>query len=75
MVECQLPKLKAAGSNPVSRSKENKDLGDLLKSFFLVLEVFVSIFVSVSTKNLVKQIDKRRIGGLLASWITNHISN
>ena len=38
MVECQLPKLKVAGSNPVSRSNKNKDLADLVKSFFVVRE-------------------------------------
>ena len=51
MVECQLPKLKVAGSNPVSRSKKIKDLADTVKSFFLVLRVFVSVFVSVWRKN------------------------
>ena len=33
MVECQLPKLKAAGSNPVSRSKEIKGLAQKLSPF------------------------------------------
>ncbi len=47
MVECQLPKLKVAGSNPVSRSNKNKDLANMVKSLFVVLRVFVSVFVSV----------------------------
>ena len=47
MVECQLPKLKVAGSNPVSRSKKFKDLADKVKSFFVALATFVSVFVSV----------------------------
>ena len=50
MVECQLPKLKVAGSNPVSRSKKIKDLADMVKSFFLALVAFVSVFVSVWQK-------------------------
>ena len=50
MVECQLPKLKVAGSNPVSRSKKIKDLADMVKSFFLALVAFVSVFVSVWRK-------------------------
>ena len=50
MVECQLPKLKVAGSNPVSRSNKIKDLTDVVKSFFLALVSFVSVFVSVWTK-------------------------
>ena len=47
MVECQLPKLKVAGSNPVSRSKKIKDLASMAKSFFLAFAGFVSVFVSV----------------------------
>ncbi len=50
MVECQLPKLKVAGSNPVSRSKKIKDLADRVKSFFVALAAFVSVFVSVWRK-------------------------
>ena len=50
MVECQLPKLKVAGSNPVSRSKKIKDLADTVKSFFVGSEGFVSVFVSVWRK-------------------------
>ena len=44
MVECQLPKLKVAGSNPVSRSIKIKDLADMVKSFFLALGAFVSVW-------------------------------
>ena len=33
---CQLPKLKVAGSNPVSRSKESKGLGKMSNPFFIV---------------------------------------
>ena len=50
MVECQLPKLKVAGSNPVSRSKKIKDLAATVKSFFVSLEGYVSVFVSVWRK-------------------------
>ena len=46
-MECQLPKLKVAGSNPVSRSNKIKDLANRVKSFFVVLAGFVSVFVSV----------------------------
>ena len=35
MVECQLPKLKVGGSNPLSRSNKNKDLADMVRSFFI----------------------------------------
>ena len=35
MVECQLPKLKVAGSNPVSRSNKNRDLGLKPSPFFV----------------------------------------
>jgi hypothetical protein len=47
VVECQLPKLKVAGPNPVSRSKKIKDLAHTVKSFFLASVAFVSVFVSV----------------------------
>ena len=47
---CQLPKLKVAGSNPVSRSKKIKDLATMVKSFFVGFEGFVSVFVSVWRK-------------------------
>ena len=50
MVECQLPKLKVAGSNPVSRSNKIKDLANRVKSFFVALAGFVSVFVSVWRK-------------------------
>ena len=50
MVECQLPKLKVAGSNPVSRSKKIKDLADTVKSFFHALVVVASVFASVWRK-------------------------
>ena len=50
MVECQLPKLKVAGSNPVSRSKKIKDLADKVKSFFLALVAVASVFASVWRK-------------------------
>ncbi len=40
MVECQLPKLKVAGSNPVSRSNKNKRLGDLPGLFFVNCKQF-----------------------------------
>ena len=47
MVECQLPKLKVAGSNPVSRSIKIKGLADTVKSFFLALVALTSVFASV----------------------------
>ena len=50
MVECQLPKLKVAGSNPVSRSNKIKDLAGMVKSFFVAVATFVSVFVSVWRK-------------------------
>jgi len=46
-MNCQLPKLKVAGPNPVSRSNKIKDLAIMVKSFFLTSETFVSVFVSV----------------------------
>ena len=52
MVECQLPKLKVAGSNPVSRSKKIKDLADKVKSFFLTFVAIASVFASVWRKKL-----------------------
>ncbi len=52
MVECQLPKLKVAGSNPVSRSIKIKDLADRVKSFFLTLVTIASVFASVWSKKL-----------------------
>ena len=51
MVECQLPKLKVAGSNPVSRSKKIKDLAIVVKSFFYVCVAVASVFASVWRKN------------------------
>ncbi len=50
MVECNLAKVEVAGSNPVSRSKEFKDLAIMVKSFFLAFEAFVSVYVSVWRK-------------------------
>ena len=50
MVECQLPKLKVAGSNPVSRYKKIKDLAGMVKSFFLALMTVASVFASVWRK-------------------------
>ena len=47
VVECNLAKVEVAGSNPVSRSKEFKDLAIMVKSFFLAFEAFVSVYVSV----------------------------
>ena len=49
-MECQLPKLKVAGSNPVSRSKKIKDLADMVKSFFVAFVAFASVFASVWRK-------------------------
>ena len=37
MVECQLPKLKVAGSNPVARSNKNKGLDTKSKPFSFAL--------------------------------------
>jgi hypothetical protein len=50
VVECQLPKLKVAGSNPVSRSKKIKDLADRVKSFYIAFHIRVSVFASVWLK-------------------------
>ncbi len=44
MVECQLPKLKVAGSNPVSRSKKIKGLADTVKPFFCLVSAFVPVW-------------------------------
>ena len=43
-LEGQLPKLKVAGSNPVSRSKKIKDLADSVRSFFAFLVAFASVW-------------------------------
>ena len=45
MVECQLPKLKAAGSNPVSRSKESKKALLLCKAFLILMLLIVIVQV------------------------------
>ena len=53
VVECQLPKLKVAGSNPVSRSKKIKGLGNQPNPFFLsylVLHPFLHPFVMVKSE-------------------------
>ena len=47
MVECQLPKLKVAGSNPVSRSNKNKGLDNMSDPFFFANDRFASVFASV----------------------------
>ncbi len=47
VVECQLPKLKVAGSNPVSRSNKNKGLDSVSSPFFFVNDRFASVFASV----------------------------
>jgi len=42
--ECLLPKLKVAGSNPVSRSKKIRGLANSVKSFFVAFTTFVSVW-------------------------------
>ena len=42
-----LAKVEVAGSNPVSRSKEFKGLGVMLKPFFFALIPIASVFASV----------------------------
>ena len=44
--DTKLPKLKVAGPNPVSRSNNNKDLADLVKSFCIYSGNPVSSFIS-----------------------------
>ncbi len=39
MVECQLPKLKVAGSNPVSRSNKNKGLDSVSNPSFFIAKI------------------------------------
>jgi hypothetical protein len=48
VVECQLPKLKVGGSNPLSRSSKIKDLAILVESFFVVLVVLYPSLFSFS---------------------------
>ena len=47
VVECQLPKLKVAGPNPVSRSNKIKGLDLQSNPFFIVILSLASVFASV----------------------------
>ena len=42
-VECQLPKLKVVGSNPISRSNIQKYLGNFLPGIIFDLPVLLSV--------------------------------